>query len=390
MKVIMACLILGSLFGLIPPSLPAQQNQSPEYSAQEFESLKKRLAEIEEQLQTVENVEKMELQAKLAAANAQLINVELEKFRRELKDSNDEWLGKWSERFLGLIAVFVAILLGVGAVFWFWLKSTTNQLIADRVEKSLNGFKDALKELGILKNQLGVLEKEHTVFILEPYLRWSLQDKHRHPEPVRVLREETLLKILTNGRYDDVDRDLQLRCKVAEILSARKSTKIVAPILELLNSFVDSDSSVNFDTENCLRGMINLLSHIPTPDAYEGLRSFLNRLLTENPKHKNTFLMASVLAFAYAGIQLNMNDSVSMLKSAMNHFQHPGSEDLSTLVEYFDRFNDSAGIKKILAKHVTSGMPEVKEQCLGALEKYDPEFVEKWRAENATDDTDSA
>ncbi len=394
MRIFIVCLLLGALVGVTPPPVSAQQNQTPHHSAQDVEDLKKRVSVLEKQLRTVENVEKMELQTNLAEANAKLLNSEFGKFKRELKDSNDEWLGKWSERFVitlvSIIGTAVAILIGVGASFGYWLKSRANQLIADKVEESLNGFKDALKELGILKNQLRVLEKEHSVSILEAYLHWSLQDNHRHTEPVRILREETLLDLLMNGRYDDVDHDLKLRYKAAEILAARKSTKIVAPILELINSVVDSDSSVDFETENCLCGMINLLARTLTPDAYQGLKRFLNRLLTENPKHKDTFLVKTVLAFGYTGIELEMRDSVSILKSAMTHFQQPAFDDLSTLVEYFDRFKDSAGIKEILTKHVTSGMPEVKEQCLTVLEKYDPEFVEKWRAENTTDDTESA
>ena len=47
---------------------------------------------MEKQLQTVENVEKMDLQAKLADANAKLANTEFGKFERKLRDSNDDWL----------------------------------------------------------------------------------------------------------------------------------------------------------------------------------------------------------------------------------------------------------------------------------------------------------
>ena len=65
----------------------------------------------------------MDLQAKLAEANAKLADTEFGKFKRELKDSNDEWLRGWSSWFLGVIGVFVAIFIGVGAVFWSWLKS---------------------------------------------------------------------------------------------------------------------------------------------------------------------------------------------------------------------------------------------------------------------------
>ena len=64
-----------------------------------------------------ENVEKIDLQAKLAEANAKLADTEFGKFKRELKDSNDEWLRGWSSWFLGVIGVFVAIFIGVGAVF---------------------------------------------------------------------------------------------------------------------------------------------------------------------------------------------------------------------------------------------------------------------------------
>ena len=99
--------------------------------------------------------------------------------------------------------------------------------------------------------------------------------------------------------------------------------------------------------------------------------------------------METVLAFGCAAIELNMRGSVSILRSAMPHLQHSGYEDLSILVEYFDRFSDSAGIKEILTKHVTSGMPEVERQCLDALEKYDSEFVEEWRAQHTTDDEES-
>ena len=66
----------------------------------------------------------------------------------------------WSYWLFGILS-FIAV--ASGTAVWFSLKS----LIADRVEKSLDGFKKGLKELDILKNQLGVLEKEHTVSILQ-------------------------------------------------------------------------------------------------------------------------------------------------------------------------------------------------------------------------------
>ena len=99
--------------------------------------------------------------------------------------------------------------------------------------------------------------------------------------------------------------------------------------------------------------------------------------------------METVLAFGWAGIELDRRDTVSILKSAIPHLQDPGSQDLSVLVGYFDRLSEPESMKYILTKHVTDGMPEVERQCLDALEKYDMQFVEKWREQNKTDDAES-
>ena len=74
MRIFIACLLIGALVGVTPPPVSAQQDQSPQHSAQEIEALKNRVLELEKQLQIVENVEKLELQAKLADANAKLLN----------------------------------------------------------------------------------------------------------------------------------------------------------------------------------------------------------------------------------------------------------------------------------------------------------------------------
>ena len=87
--------------------------------------------------------------------------------------------------------------------------------------------------------------------------------RHRHPEPIKALREEALLDVLRDGRYDDEDRDLELRYKSAEILSARKYPRLVSPVLELLNSVIDSDSDFDFETEQNLKGFV-IFSHTYT------------------------------------------------------------------------------------------------------------------------------
>ena len=402
MKQFIVCLLLGALFGVTPPPVSAQQNQTSQQLAQEIEVLKNRVSELEKQLQVVENAEKMELvknyadlKAKLADANAKLATVDVAKLRRELKDYNDEWLGKWSDRFvgivIGIIGVAVTILLGVGTSLGYWLRSRADRLIVDEVAKSLNGFRNALKDLNILKTQLGVLEKEHTVSILTDVLHWSMQDEHRHPEPIKALREEALLDVLRDGRYDDEDRDLELRYKSAEILSARKSPRLVSPVLELLNSVIDSDSDFDFETEQYLKGFVNLLADIHTEDTHEGFTKFLTRLLTENPKHKELFVTETAFSLAMVSLKLNLGDSVSTLRLAIPSLEirHSDGTAQNNLARYFDIFHEPEGIKEILEYHGTTLSSEVVDKCLKLLRKHAPEFVETWRVQNTTDDSES-
>ena len=378
MKTLLVCALLGVLIGIIPPLLPAQQSQYTQKPNPEIEALKQRVAELEKQLQTVQNVEKMELATNYTDAQTKLLNADFEKFERELRDSNSKWLREWSYWFLGVIGVFVAIFIGVGAVFWFWLGSRANGLIADRVEKSLTGFREAVGQVDILKNQLSILEKERAVSMLESIVHSYFSDENPYPEEIKALREEVLVKIFCGQIYN-----LGVRHKAAEVLAARKSRLLVSPLLKFLNSVVDSDINMNLGMSLNLPDFIKILADIRTPEAYQGLKEFLNRLLREHPKHKDLFLIPTVLSLAWVSIELNVRDSVAKLKRAMSHFQDPGFEDLSVLVGYFDKFNDSAGIKEILTKHITSGMPEVERKCLELLEKHDSEFVEEWRARKA-------
>ena len=278
MKKFIVCLLLGTLLGMIPPLLPAQQNQSTQKSDSEIEALKKRVSELEKQLQTVENVEKMDLQAKLAEAHAKLANAEFGKFERGLKDSNDERMRNW-------IIFFVAIVSTAGVAFWFVVKS----LIANRVEKDLNGFKEAVKAQDVIKNQLRGLEKEYATSILGDFIRVRLDEEHHHPEQIKAFRNEIILELFADKRHDIV-----FRYRMAEILAARKSPQLVSPALELLNSVVDSDLDIDFQEEVYLPGYVTFLTKTHTLEAYQGLGEFLNRLLTENPKHKDLFLTETV------------------------------------------------------------------------------------------------
>ena len=380
MRKISVCVFLGVLIGIIPPLLSAQQNQNTQKLISEIEDLKQRVLELEKQLQIVENVEKLDLQAKLAEANAKLAGAQFGKYERELRDSNDDWLRNW-----GIFAFTVLAVVGASALAW--VKSRTNQLIADAVEKNLGGFKEAVDEQEVIKNQLTVLEKEYAASTLGSYLSVRLDKEEFHPEEIKVLRDETLVPIFGDERYD-----LRFRYKTAEVLAARRSPRLVSPLLDILNTVVDSDSDVDFQSQDSLRGFMNCLGYIHTQECYEGLTEFLNRLLTENPKHKMLFLTDAVFSLALVSLKLNLGNSVSMLRLAVPQLdvgQH-NQQALMNLARQFDIFNEPEGIKEMLTSHGTSLPSEVIDKCLELLQKHDQVYVEKWRTQNAQDNAESS
>ena len=392
MQKFIACLLLVASLGIISPLLSAQQNQTAQKSDAEIEALKKRVSEIEKQLQSVDNVEKMDLQAKLAEANTKLINAEFGKFERGLKDSNDERMGNW-------VIILLAFLSVVGVGVWSWLKNRTNQLIETEVGKNIKGFKEAVKAQDVIKNQLGMLEKQSVASVLEGVIDYDLLDKNHHPGHIKALREEALLQVFDdNETYYPI-----LIYKAAEVLAARKSPRLICPLLYRLNLAADSDIDVRYfiNVPPLARlpkwhDAVKFLEYMHTPEAYEGLNRFLNYLLTDNPKSKNWFLREAVSSLVQVGIKLNMGDSVPILKRALLDIDNPGHEVLSKLVEYFDRFNEPAEIKEILINYLdneTANMtlPEkqLADQCLQLVRKHDPDFAENWRASKTTDNSEA-
>ena len=370
---------------IILPLLFAQQDQNSQRLDPEIAALKKRISELENKLRTVENVEKMKLAAKLADANAKIANVEIDRYKRELRDVNDEWLRTWSLWFVGIIGFFVVILLGVSGVFWFWLKYRADQLIASEVEKNLNGFKDALAQVNTLKKELSILRKEQAASMFEvtfqpdfgSELGYPKENEARREEALKELSEETLLDVFDDNKYL-----LAVRHKAAEIL-VQKSPPLVMPLFELLNSAIDPDSDTAAEIgESCLRNSVALLVEIEVPETYEGLTKFLNRLLTENPEHKDLFLTWTVYSLAYISIKLNKRESASILRRTIPYLNVSLDEDqaLKNLSRAFDIFNEPTGIKEILTHHAADRMPDVETQCLELLEKHDPEFVRNWKA----------
>lgn len=385
MKKLTICLLLVVLTSLSY----AQQNQGAQKSESEIEALKKRISELESKLRTVENVEKMELAAKLADAQAKLRNAEVDKFRRELKEANDEWLWTWIQRFVGLISIFVLI---VGGAFWFWLRSRADQLIANNVERSLNEFKEAVAQVNALKSELRILRKEQAASMLEDTFRpdfgselgYPKENEERREVALKELSEETLLDVFGDNRYL-----IAVRHKAAEVL-ASKSPPFISPLLELLNSAIDpgSDSAAEIGQWR-LRDSVVLLVETETSETYEGLTKFLNRLLTGNPEHKDLFLTWTVFSLAYVSIRLNKRESASILRRAIQCLDVRSDEDqaLNNLARLFDIFNEPIGIKEILTNGLTDRMPDVETECLELLQKHDPDFVEEWKAEKEAANT---
>ncbi len=375
MKRNIACFLLPTLFIIILPLLFAQQDQITPKPNPEVEALKNRISVLESKLQTVENIKKMELASKLAEAEAKLRNAEFGKFERELRDSNNKWLWGWAAFFLGILAV-------VGVALWFVVKS----LIADRVEKSLNGFKEAVAQVNTVKNELRGLQKEHTAAVLENFMLFHSNSGYPYPENINVLPEMALLDVFTDGA-----RRLVLRHKAAEILSRRKSIELVSPALRFLNSVVNSDiyGENDFETKDLLRDFVSFVGWIETPEAYEGLRGFLHRLLTKNPKNKDLLLTDTIVSLLSVSIKLNMRDSVLILKIAISHLdiRQLEQEDLQNFARYFDVCNEPSGIKEILMQHGTNLRPDTETKCLEFLQKHDPDFVEQWQAEKESANT---
>ena len=401
MKAFLISLLIAVLLGIVFSPLLAQQNQNFQKSDPEVEVLKKRISALENQLQTVENVEKMELAAKLADANAKLLNAEISKFKRELKDANDEWLRTWSLWFVGIIGFLVLI---VGGAFWFWLRSRADQLVADSVEKSLNGFKEAVAQVDTLKNelkdavgqvnilqdQIRILEKEHAVSVLADSVHLSYSSEESFDsEQIKPIPDRALLDLLA-----DKTRDLSFRYKAVEVLVARKSAVLVPPALELLNSVVGSDLDWKdgWFAEDRLSSLVNFLGDIHAQEVYEGLKKILDRLLsTEDQTLKRVLLARTTFSLARVSGELNTKDSVSLLKTAIPALEVKSHEnqDLIDLLQHFDKFNEPEGIKEILTHHAADRMPEVETRCLELLQKHDPEFVNEWQAQKASTNTEN-
>ena len=251
----------------------------------------------------------------------------------------------------------------------------------------------------MMKNELRVLKKDHAASMLKDFIHlYYFSDKYPYPERIMTLPEEDLLEVFGDEIYD-----LEVRYRAAEVLVDRKSPQSVSPLLKFINSVVYADANLHPKIEDLLCGFVGILGQIHTQEVYQGLTKFLNRLLTEDLKHKEMLLTWTAFSLAIISFELNKRDSISILRKAMPHLNsqqnpHPmghlvggitKSNGLTNLARYFDRYNELEGIKEILTKHVTSGMAGVENRCLELLQKHDSEFVKEWRARETTTNSDA-
>ena len=370
-------LILGVLFGIFVFFLFMQKEHNTKELVSQIDSVKERLTVLEIPPQTGEDAEKIKLATQLADANTKLINAGFGKFERELRDSNYEWMWKWTGFFVGIIAV-------IGVALWFVVKS----MIADRVEERLNGFKEAVDKVSILEGQIKILEKEHAISLLEDVNIPRLIELERYPRQTKALREEVLLEV-----FSDKTCDLGIRWTAVNVLGARKSPRLVSPVLNYLNSVVDSDIDwgISRATDRYPYLFLSRLSDIHNEETYQGLKNFLNRMIKENPKNKNIFLPWTVFSLAHLGIELDIKDSIDMLREVIPDLKEIEQDEIEliTLAKYFDKFKEHEGIKEILTNDLTEGMPDVETRCLELLPKRYSNFVKDWKEKKETTNTES-
>ncbi len=216
----------------------------------------------------------------------------------------------------------------------------------------------------------------------------ALIELESHPERVKALTKEVLLDV-----FSDKTRDLAIRYTAIEVLAARKSPLLVSPVLTFLNSIVDTeiDWGASFDASRYPFLFLDRLRRIRNEETYQGLKTFLNRLIEENPENRNTFLSWTIFSLTDVGLKLDRGDSADMLKKVIPDLKNleQNSTMLEILVDYFDKFQEPEGIKEVLTNDLTDNLPDVEEKCLELLQKHDPNFVKEWKAQKETANTEN-
>ena len=84
------------------------------------------------------------------------------------------------------------------------------------------------------------------------------------------------------------------------------------------------------------------------------------------------------------------DDSVSIIKKVIPNLDNLQqlSHVVDRFVEYFVTFDEPEGIKDILTNGLTDGMSDIEDKCLEFLEKKESGFVEEWRAQKESANTE--
>lgn len=379
MKKFIVYSLLGILLSIVVFPSFAQQNQNT--SQQEIEALKKQISEIQSKLQTVENVEKMELAAKLAEAETRLNDTEIEKYKRGLKDENDKWLREWTAWFIVIIGL-------VGAVFWFWLRLRADKLIEKEVGKSLKRFQESVKKTEKMSEELRMVQKQYAVSVIENYIHFSADESY-YSEILNTLPEQALIDVFAEEMFP-----ISVKHVAAEVLVNMQSTEFVSHAIDFINS-VDLDLYLRsgLEVQDNLRKIIRFLGHTQDREAYEGLKKFMNRLLTENPNYKQLFLTSTVFSLAEICTKLGIGELSSDLKNLIQEldFRQRDTEGLMNLAVYFDKFNEPDGIIEMVSPPLLliMGLTEVENKCMDLLRATYPAYVEQWLAIRHSDNTES-
>lgn len=373
MKLNIIYLLLIALLGIIVSASIAQQNQNVPNTDTEVEKLKI-------QLQTVEN-ENIGLKTKLAEANAKLIDIDIDKLKGELRESNNDWLRAWNNWFVGIISVMT---ITIGTALWLVLKT----LIEKGIKKRLDGFKESVDKISILEGQLEALKKELAVSVLDNFTSHLPVELEMHNEAIKALSDEMLLEI-----FRDKTSNLGIRWKAVDVLVARNSTQLISPVITSLNNIADSDIEkgtfgARFRLPSEFWGKLNGINN---KETYQELKNFLNLLITDNPKNKDIFLTWTVILLVQVSSELDRSDSVSMIIETIPDLDNYSFEenDLKSLVEYFNKYQEHEGIKEFYNAHIKGRSPELEEKCLDLLEEKFPDFVKEQQEEKASTDNES-
>ena len=228
------------------------------------------------------------------------------------------------------------------------------------------------------------LRKKWVASVLENFTRGEFYLEQFFPIKSEPLPEQALLDVFCDGMST-----LKLKYRAASILTSKRSARFVPVILEFVNSIVDADLYIEEDSETAeyITEFQYLIGRLTTPEAYEGVKKFLNRLLTEDLKHHDIFIDGAIIALTNISHRLNRKDDIAFIKSALFHFIYPPNEGLISVTENFGAMKEPSLLKYILTEHVTNEMPDVEEVCLELLEEFDPEFVKEWQIQKETANT---